>query len=56
MSLENQIYTRKSFRNYSDDEIDMGIIHEFMANVKPLVEGIDYSYEILKDTEVKILA
>lgn len=56
VSLENQIYTRKSCRNYLDDEIDMGIIHEFMANVKPLVEGIDYSYEILKDTEVKIRA
>ena len=56
MSLENQIYTRKSCRNYFDDEIDMDKIHEFMGNVKPLVECIEYSYEILKASEVKIRA
>lgn len=54
MSLENQIYTRKSCRNYSDEELDMAAIHEFMGNVKPLVEGIDYSYDILSSDEVKI--
>lgn len=54
MSLENQIYNRKSCRNYSDEELDMAAIHEFMGNVKPLVEGIDYSYDILSSDEVKV--
>jgi len=54
MSLKNQIYTRKSCRNYLDDEIDMTVIHEFMDNVKPLVEDIIYSYEILKSEEVNV--
>ena len=56
MSLENQIYIRKSSRNYLDDEIDMTVIHEFMSNVKPLVEGVNYSYEILDADEVKVRA
>ena len=46
MNLENQIYVRKSCRNYSDDEIDMDPIHEFIGNVKPLIDGINYRYEI----------
>ena len=54
MSLENQIYTRKSSRNYLKDEIDMTVIHEFMSNVKPLVDGINYSYDILASDEVKV--
>ncbi len=54
MNLEEQIYTRKSCRNYLDDEIDMSIIHNFMASVKPLIEDINYSYEILNASEVNI--
>ena len=53
-NLEEQIYTRKSCRNYLDDEIDMSIIHNFMASVKPLIEDINYSYEILNASEVNI--
>lgn len=54
MNLEEQIYVRKSCRNYFDDEIDMAIIHDFMSNVKPLVESIDYSYKILSVSEVNV--
>lgn len=53
MSLENQIYVRKSCRKYLDDEVDENLIHDFIADVKPLVESIDYSYEILSSDEVK---
>ena len=52
MSLEEQIYLRKSCRKYSDDVIDMNIIHEFMAKVKPLDDSIDYRYDILNADEV----
>ena len=41
MNLKEQIYTRKSCRKYCDDEIDMELIHEFMSNVKPLIEGVN---------------
>lgn len=54
MSLEEQIYIRKSCRNYSDDEIDMNIIHEFMEKVKPLDASINYRYDILNADEVNI--
>lgn len=54
MSLEEQIYLRKSCRNYSDDEIDMNIIHDFMEKVKPLDASIDYRYGILNADEVNI--
>nr|WP_294998159.1 nitroreductase family protein [uncultured Methanobrevibacter sp.] len=54
MSLEDQIYTRKSCRNYLDDEIDMDLIHDFMSNVKPLVEDIDYHYDILTSDKLNI--
>lgn len=52
MNLEDQIYQRKSCRNYSDDEIDMNIIHEFMKSVKSLNDDVAYHYEILTLDEV----
>lgn len=45
---------RKSCRNYSDDEIDMSPIKEFISNAKPLLEGIEYYYEIFAKEEVNI--
>jgi len=54
MNLENQIYVRKSCRNYSDDEIDMDPIHEFIGNVKPLIDGVIYRYEILTPDKLNI--
>ena len=54
MDLSDQIYKRKSCRKYSDDEIDMSAIREFMDNVKPLDSKINYSYEILKKDELNI--
>ena len=47
MNLEEQIHVRKSCRKYLDDEIDMNPIHEFMSDVRPLNDGIDYHYDIL---------
>lgn len=47
MSLEEQIYHRKSCRKYLEDEIDMDLIHGAMSKVKPLNEGVEYHYEIL---------
>lgn len=52
MSLEEQIYIRKSCRKYLDDEIDMNLIHSFMNSVKPLNDSIDYGYEILTSDRV----
>ena len=52
MDLEEQIYTRKSCRNYVDDEIDLTIIDDFMNSTKQLNEDINYRYEILKLDEV----
>lgn len=52
MNLEKQIFVRKSCRNYSDDEIDLNLIHDFMNSVKQLNEGINYHYEILTLDEV----
>ena len=54
MSLENQIYTRKSCRNYLDGEIDIKIIHEFIANARALIDNIDYSCEILTPDKLNI--
>lgn len=53
MNLEKQIYIRKSCRSYLDDEIDMGIIHDFILNAKPLNEDINFHYEILTLDEVR---
>ena len=52
MNLEKQIYLRKSCRSYLDDEIDMSIIHDFISNVKPLNDDINYYYEILTRDEI----
>lgn len=54
LSLENQIYIRKSCRNYSDDEIDMDSIEDFISKTKPLNEDIKYYYEILTRDEVNL--
>lgn len=54
MDLEEQIFVRKSCRKYLDDEIDMGPLREFISNVRPLDEGIDYYYKIFKKDEVNI--
>ena len=54
MDLSDQIYKRKSCRKYSDDEIDMSTIKEFMDNVKPLDSKINYSYEILTKDKLNI--
>lgn len=54
MNLENQIYTRKSCRNYSNDEIDMNQIHKFISTVKPLDDSIKYNYKILTPDELNI--
>lgn len=56
MNLEKQIYIRKSCRNYSDEEIDMDLIHDFMRSVKLLNEGISYRYDILVIGDVNNLA
>lgn len=54
MSLESQIYVRKSCRKYVDDEIDMSPIHEFISNVNALNDDISYRYEILTKSEVSL--
>mgnify|MGYP003291617733 CR=1 FL=1 len=54
MNLEEQIYVRKSCRNYLDDEIDMDLIREFISSVKPLNSDINYYYEILTKDEVNL--
>ena len=54
MSLESQIYSRKSCRKYLDVDIDENIIHNFLKNVKVLNESINYSYKIFKRDEVNI--
>lgn len=54
MNLNEQIYLRKSCRKYLDDEIDMDIIHDFMKSVKPLLDGLEYSYEIFEKREVNV--
>lgn len=54
MSLENQIFCRKSCRNYLDDIIDMDLIKNAISKAKPLNEDIEYNYEILMAKEVKL--
>ena len=54
LNLEKQIYLRKSARKYLDDEIDENVIHDFLANVKPLMRGINYRYEILTRDKVNV--
>ena len=54
MNLIEHIYVRKSCRNYLDDNVDMNLIHDFMSNVKPLDDAINYSYDILEASEVNI--
>lgn len=54
MTLEEQIYVRKSCRKYLDDGIDMDIIHDFMKSVKPLSSDFKYHYEIFEKNEVNV--
>lgn len=54
MTLEEQIYVRKSCRKYLDDVMDMAPIHDFIGHVKPLNEDIKYRYEILTKLEVSL--
>ncbi|MDO5860654.1 nitroreductase family protein [Methanobrevibacter sp.] len=54
MSLEEQIYLRKSCRKYLDDEIEMSPIHEFISHVKPLRSSADFRYEILTKFDVNL--
>ena len=54
MSLEEQIYLRKSCRKYVDDAVDMAPIHDFISNVKALDVDIKYRYEILTKKEVNL--
>ena len=54
MNIKEQIFLRMSCRNYSDDEIDMELIHDFMSNVRALDDSLNYDYEILDAGEVNI--
>ena len=54
MNLEEQIYLRKSCRKYSEDEIDMNLIHEFLSAAEQLNDEIVYSYEILTRDMVNV--
>ena len=54
MSLEEQIYLRKSCRKYVGGAIDMTPIRDFISSVKPLNEDINYRYEILTKSEVNL--
>ncbi len=54
MNLQEQIYIRKSCRKYSDEIIDMDLIHDFMNSVKPLNSEINYNYEILTRDDVNV--
>lgn len=54
MSLEKQIYLRKSCRKYIDEEIDLNIISEGLNNVKPLTDGDKSFYKILTRDEVNL--
>ena len=52
MNLEEQIYHRKSCRNYLNEAIDMNVVHDAMSKIKPLNEDIGYHYKILTLDEV----
>lgn len=54
MNLKEQIYLRKSCRNFSNEEIDMDEVHDFITKVKVLNEDIDYAYEILTPDKLNI--
>ena len=54
MNLKEQIFVRMSCRDYSDDEIDMDLIHDFMSGVRALDDSLNYDYEILNASEVNI--
>jgi hypothetical protein len=54
MNLKEQIFVRMSCRDYSDDEIDMDLIHDFMSGVRALDDSLRYDYEILNASEVNI--
>lgn len=54
MNLQKQIYIRKSCRDYLDETIDMDLIHNFMESVNPLIDEINYHYEILTRDEVNV--
>ena len=52
MTLENQIYIRKSCRKYLDAKIDENIIHNYMKSVKALNPDFDYYYKIFTSDEI----
>ena len=54
MDLANQIYVRKSCRNYLDDDIDFNQIRDFISSVEPLVGDIKFHYEILPKEDLNI--
>ena len=54
MNLKEQIYVRKSCRNYSDVPVDEEVIHDFISGVNALDDSLEYDYEILKASEVNI--
>lgn len=54
LNLGNHIFSRKSCRNYVDDEIDRDLIEKFISTVKPLNENIKFTYEILTHDEVNL--
>lgn len=54
MDLANQIYVRKSCRNYLDEEIDLDSIKEFVSNAEVLTPDMNFTYEILEREEVNL--
>ena len=54
MDLANQIYVRKSCRNYLDDDIDFNQIRDFISSVEPLVGDIKFHYKILPKEDLNI--
>ncbi|MDO5823035.1 nitroreductase family protein [Methanobrevibacter sp.] len=54
MNLEEQIYIRKSCRNYSDGAVDMDLIHKFMESAKSLNNEINCYWEILTRDKVAV--
>lgn len=54
MDLASQIYSRKSCRDYLDDDIDLDLIEDIISTVKPLDSSIKYHYEIFKKDEVNL--
>ena len=54
MNLASQIYTRKSCRDYLDEEIDVNVIENIIADAELLDNSFKYRYEIFKKNEVNI--